>query len=229
MTAQEFKSARLAKGWTEAQAARLLKVSQGYLNYLEHGKRTLTSGLLEKATAVYGLSPENVPLPVTFTPRPAPHEELFESLARLGYPGFAHFRSQAPPKNPREVLLTALSQERLDAGVAEALPWVMLRYGQDDPWLVENARRFNLQNRLGFVVSLARRIANRQCLKSRSEALLGLEKQLEESRLVKEDAFYRPPRTESEKKWLRQNRSKEAAHWKLLTDMKPAHLQYTFL
>jgi hypothetical protein len=185
--------------------------------------------LLQKATAVYGLSPETVPLPVTFTPRPAPHEELFESLAKLGYPGFAYFRSQAPPKNPREVLLTALSQERLDAGVAEALPWVVLRYGQDDPWLVENARRFNLQNRLGFVVSLARRIANRQSLKSRSKALLRLEKQLEESRLVKEDAFYRPPRTESEKKWLRQNRSKDAVHWKLLTDMKPAHLQYTFL
>jgi hypothetical protein len=90
-------------------------------------------------------------------------------------------------------------------------------------------RRFNLQNRLGFVVSLARRIANRQSLKSRSKALLRLEKQLEESRLVKEDAFYRPPRTESEKKWLRQNRSKDAVHWKLLTDMKPAHLQYTFL
>ena len=54
----------------------------------------------------------------------------------------------------------------------------------------------------------ARRIANRQSPKSRSEALLRLEKQLEESRLVKEDAFYRPPRTESEKKWLRQNRSK---------------------
>jgi transcriptional regulator with XRE-family HTH domain len=85
MTAQELKSARLAKGWTEAQAARRLKVSQGYLNYLEHGKRTLTPGLLQKATAVYGLSPETVPLPVTFTPRPAPHEELFESLAKLGY------------------------------------------------------------------------------------------------------------------------------------------------
>ena len=229
MTAQELKSARLAKGWTEAQAAHRLKLSQGYLNYLEHGKRKLTLGLLQKAAAVYGLSPETVPLPVIFTPRPAPNEELFEALARLGYPGFAYLRSQAPPKNPHEVLLTALSQESLDAGVAEALPWVVLRYGKDDPWLVENARRFNLQNRLGFVVSLARRLASRLPQKSRSEVLHRLEKKLEESRLVKEDVFYRPPRTEGEKKWLRQNRSKDAVHWKMLTDMRPAHLQYTFL
>ena len=229
MTAQELKSARLAKGWTEAQAAHRLKLSQGYLNYLEHGKRKLTLGLLQKAAAVYGLSPETVPLPVIFTPRPAPNEELFEALARLGYPGFAYLRSQAPPKNPHEVLLTALSQESLDAGVAEALPWVVLRYGKDDPWLVENARRFNLQNRLGFVVSLARRLASRLPQKSRSEVLHRLEKKLEESRLVKEDVFYRPPRTEGEKKWLRQNRSKDAVHWKMLTDMRPAHLQCTFL
>jgi hypothetical protein len=44
--------------------------------------------------------------------------------------------------------------------------------------------------------------------------------------LVKEDVFYRPPRTDGEKQWLAQNRSKEAVHWNLLSDLRSEHLQY---
>jgi len=50
-----------------------------------------------------------------------------------------------------EVLLTALGQDRLEGRVAEALPWVAMQYGHGrSNWLVEHARKFNLQNRLGF-------------------------------------------------------------------------------
>jgi hypothetical protein len=65
-------------------------------------------------------------------------------------------------KNPAAVLLTALGQDRLVAGVAEALPGVAMQYGhRTSNWLVEQARKFNLQNRLGFVVNLALQVAER--------------------------------------------------------------------
>jgi hypothetical protein len=51
-------------------------------------------------------------------------------------------------------------------------------------------------------------------------------KQLDDSRLAKEDYFCRPPRAETEGHWLRKNRTETAAHWNLLTVLKPEHLQY---
>jgi hypothetical protein len=92
---------------------------------------------------------------------------------------------------------------------------------------VEQARKLNLQNRLGFVVGLARQVSERDPQNDRrTHALRALEATLDESRLAKEDAFYRPPRTEGEREWLLQNRSEEARHWNLLTDLRPTHLQY---
>lgn len=91
---------------------------------------------------------------------------------------------------------------------------------------MENARRFNLQNRLGFVVTLAGKLAQRQGDSPRALELRRLENTLDDSRLVKEDVFSRPPRTDGEKEWLRSNRTPDAAHWNLLTDMKTEHLQY---
>jgi len=152
-----------------------------------------------------------------------------ESLAKLGYPGFAYMRSWVSKKNPAEVLLMALGQDRLEARVAEALPWVVMQFGhRTSNWLVEQARKFNLQNRLGFVVSLALQVAERAPGhdNTRVQSLRELRSKLDESRLVKEDVFYRPPQTEGEKQWLVRNRSQEAMHWNLLTDLKPEQLQY---
>jgi len=106
------------------------------------------------------------------------------------------------------------------------LPWVVLKYAQPNSWLVDNARRFNLQHRLGFVVSLARRLTQLRNLNERSTELNKLENLLDDSRLAKEDVFYRPRRTESEREWLRSNRTEDAVHWNLLTDIKPEHLQF---
>jgi hypothetical protein len=119
-----------------------------------------------------------------------------------------------------------LAQKSLDARVAEALPWVAMKYAQPDPWLVENARRFNLQNKLGFVVTLARRLAEKQHNDVRSRELSQLENALDDSRLAKEAVFFRPVRTASEGEWLRNNRTEDAVHWNLLTDMRLEHLQY---
>lgn len=225
MRPHEFKTARLAKGWTQTQAAARLGVSQAYVNYLEHGKRRLTTDLVRRATSVYDLSSEVLPTSETFTPEPADDRRLTEMLARLEYPGFAYMRTKTHKKNPLEFLLTALYQECFDARVASALPWVVFKFANTDPWLVENARKFNLQNRLGFVVTLAKRVAENKKHERLSE-LSQLEQKLDDSRLAKEDFLPRPPRTDSERDWLRANRTADAAHWNLLTRMRPEHLQY---
>jgi transcriptional regulator with XRE-family HTH domain len=226
MNTHELRSARLNKGWTQTQAAAHLGMTQAYLNFLENGKRRLTPELVRRTALVYGLSPEVLPVADAFVPAKTDDQRLTLMLAKLGYPGFSYLRARALEKNPFEILLTALAQNSLDGRVAEALPWVAMKYAQLHPWLVENARRFNLQNKLGFVVTLARRLAARQGNDTRLKELLQLENALDDSRLVKEDVFYRPLRTESEGEWLRKNRTEDAAHWNLLTDMRPEHLQY---
>lgn len=229
MTPHELKAARLKKGLVQAQVAKSLGVSQAYVNMLENGKRRLTPELTRRVSTLYSLSPETLPVSEEFAPAHTDDQHLAESLAKLGYPGFAYMRTSVSKKNPAEVLLTALGQGRLEARVAEALPWVAMQYShRTSNWLVEQARKFNLQNRLGFVVSLALRVAERASGQdnTRVQSLRELRSKLDESRLVKEDAFYRPPRTESEKQWLVRNRSQEAVHWNLLTDLGPEQLQY---
>jgi len=203
-------------------------VSQPYLAMLEKGKRRLTPDLARKAALVYELSPAELPVPETFRPaKEVGAERLVEYLSRLDYPGFAYVRPHLKKKNPGEVLLTALAQESLEARVAEALPWLALRYWQMDfSWLVELAKKFDLQNRLGFVVSLARRLSEASAETERTNALSHWEATLDHSRLAHEDFFFRPPRNNAEREWLMENRPEEARHWNLLSDLRPEHLQY---
>ena len=182
--------------------------------------------LVRKAASVYGLSPEVLPVADVFLPVQTDHQKLTAMLATLAYPGFSYLRAQTLKKHPFEVLLTALAQRHLDGRVAEALPWLAMKYAQLDPWLMENARKFCLQNKLGFVVTMARQLAEKQNNDARSKELRQLENALDDSRLAKEDVFYRPLRTESEGEWLRKNRTEDAVRWNLLTDMRLEHLQY---
>ena len=96
----------------------------------------------------------------------------------------------------------------------------------DFGWLVVEAKKFDLQNRLGFVVNLARQLSEKGAEAQRTQALESLESLLERSRLAREDYFYRPPRNDRERKWLTQNRPNAARHWNLLSDLRPEHLQY---
>jgi len=226
MKPQELKQARQHNGWTQEEAAGHLAVTQAYLNLLENGKRRLTPRVVRKAVSVYGLSPEVLPVGEDFVPTQTSDDQLVEWLARLGYPGFAYVKTHTAKKNPYEVLLTALGQTTLDSRVAEALPWVVMKYGRPDAWLVETARKFNLQNKLGFVVRLGRRVAESRNDNTRSKELGKLEEVLEESRLAKEGFFYRPPMTDGEREWLSKNRTVDAAHWNLLADMRPEQLSY---
>lgn len=226
MRAHELKSARLRKGLLQTQVAKQLDVSQAYVNLLENGKRRLTPELTRQFAGLYDLSPDVLPVSEKFEVTTTDNQHLAESLAKLDYPGFAYMRSRVADANPSEVLLTALGQDALEARVAEALPWVVLRYARGESvWLVEQARKLNLQNRLGFVVGLALQVAER-AQSDRVQSLRALWTKLDAGRLAKEDAFYRAPKTDSEREWFLQNRSPEAAHWNLLTDMKSEQLQY---
>jgi transcriptional regulator with XRE-family HTH domain len=128
MTPHELKAARLKKGLVQAQVAESLGVSQAYVNMLENGKRRVTPWLTRRVSTLYGLSPETLPVSEEFAPAQTDDQHLAESLAKLGYPGFAYMRTWVLKKNPAEVLLTALGQHKLEARVAEALPWVAMHY-----------------------------------------------------------------------------------------------------
>jgi hypothetical protein len=195
---------------------------------LERGKRPLTAALTRKVVEAYGLPPAELPVPAAFNPFVSVDaQRLVEDLAKLGYPGFAHVRTAVKSKNPAQVLLAALAQESLEGRAAEALPWLLLRYWRMDfRWLVGEAKKFDLQNRLGFVASLARQLSEQTAEAERTQALAQLVSWLDRSRLAREDYFYRPPRNERERQWLAQHRPEAAQHWNLLSDLRPEHLQY---
>jgi transcriptional regulator with XRE-family HTH domain len=228
MKPEQLRTERINRGWSQNEAARRLGVSQPYVVMLEKGKRPLTPALARKLMTVYHLSPAVLSVPDTFVPEPTDGQRLAEYLALLGYPGYAYLRPHIAKRNPGEVLLTALAQNNLESGLVEALPWLLLRYWEMDfAWVVEHAKKLDLQNRLGFVVSLARSVseANRQN-EPRTRALAELESTLNRSRLANEDDFLRPARNHVERQWLVQNRPEDARHWNLLTDLRPEHLGY---
>jgi len=230
MLSRTLRAARSQRDWTEAQAAERLGMSQSYLAMLEGGQRKVTPGLARKFKSVYGLPPTFLPTPDEFKPRVSvANEELVNEVSALGYPGFAYLKARAKERNPAETLVEALSQTSLESRVVEALPWLLLTYWDMHlGWLVREAKLNNLQNRLGFVESLAEEVLKRSGSRDeeRNRALSELRNMLEKSRLAREDTFLKPVNTEVEREWLRENRSDEARHWNLLTNWRPEHLTY---
>jgi transcriptional regulator with XRE-family HTH domain len=217
MKYKQLKATRLDRGWTQQEAATRLGVTQAYLSMLEEGRRDPSSSLARKLMRVYGL-PATV-LPVSDVRENVTAGFLAQGLASLGYPGFAHLRTRAVRMNPAEFLLTAVAQHNLEARVAEGLPWLVLRYSDMDfDWLVPRARMRNLQNRVGFSVTLAR-------LASRNDALQAPEGMLADSKLQKEDSFCKDL-SEPERRWLREHSSDQARQWNLLSDLRPEALRY---
>lgn len=229
MNFDQLKLARLDRGLSQVQAAARLGVSQPYLAMLESGRRRLTPDLARRAMKVYDLPPTVLPpSDLSAARHRMDADTLAGELAALGYPGFAYLRPRnREPKNPGEVLLAALEQDDLEARLVEALPWLVLRYWTlDREWLVREAKLRDLQNRLGFVVSLARRLAERARDEHRTQALSELETQLERSRLAREDTLCRASLPESERGWLASNQSEEAKRWNVLTDWTVDDIRY---
>ena len=81
------------------------------------------------------------------------------------------------------------------------------------------AKQHDFQNRLGFVVTLARELADRSGDASTAQVLRTWEGVLERSRLQKEDSFAGDTLTDAERRWLQTNRSEEAAQWNMLSNV----------
>ncbi len=155
-------------------------------------------------------------------------ESLAIDVAALGYPRFGHLRPRDwYPKNPTEVLLAALAQGDLEPRLFEALPWLVLRYAPfDHEWLVREAKARELQNRLGFVVTLARHLAERTRDDAKVRMLRTLEDRLDRIRLAPEDTLGKRLR-ESQRRWLTEHRPEDARRWNLLTAWTVDALRYT--
>jgi hypothetical protein len=207
---------------TQQQAARRWKVSQAYLSLMEGGRRRVTDRLARQLARTEPALATALPLELS---RRA-GDDLPRLLGSLGYPGFEYLASPRTVANPAAVVLAALTARQVPARVTEALPWVLARFlDLDWDWLVARAKLANVQNRLGYLASLATQLAEARNDTTPSKALRAAQAQLEEARLAKEDTLGRNV-TDAERQYFRQHRPDEAAHWNLLTTLRVEDLRY---
>lgn len=224
MSGTDVRRARKASGLRQNQLANRLGVSQAYVSMLERNRRTVPNRLARKLLTVLGL-PVSA-LPVGYAETSLTSTQATSVLSRFGYPGFAYVRRHSP-LNPAEFLFRTLLAKNLDARLVEALPWVVLTYPNLDwDWLVRESKANDVQNRLGFVVTVARNLAELHGDVQHATKLSTWEKVLENSRLQREDAFNDV--TDAERRWLKTNRSPEAAHWNLLSNLSASVLQQSY-
>ena len=222
---EQLKSARRAAGLTQQQAAARLGVSQAYLALIERGRRPVTRQLRPKIADLYRLGPLALPLDGD-NPDCSDSSSVAAGLASLGYPGFRQLKG-LQPRNPATILLAAMAARDLEVRVIEALPWLAVQYHNLDwEWLTREAKVRDVQNRLGFVVMLARQVAENRGDIVAAGRLRQVEKILDRARLVREDTLCQESLSNAERRWLRQTRPTEASHWKLLTDLRAPMLPY---
>lgn len=210
-------------------AAKHLRLTQGYLSLLEKGARPVTDDLTERVVRVFGLPAAGLPLKEDLARlTPVTDDNLTRELAAMGYAGFSHIKVASQLRNPAEVLVSALGSRNLDARVVEALPWLVSQVN-DASWgeVVRAVKVKDLQNRLGFVTSLARLVAEKRGQSKIAAQLKRRENALADSRLFKEDTLCADSSlTQTEERWVRQNRTAEAEFWRVLSDLKAEHLSY---
>lgn len=221
MTGTQVKAARKARGMTQVGLASQLGVSQGYVSLLERSRRPVPSDLSAKLATALDMPATLVPVKGT---GPLGSEEARRLLGTLGYEGFGYLQTSRR-MNPAEVLLRTLRVEALDGRVVKALPWLMVEFPDLNwDWLVRQAKQEDLQNRLGFVVSLARALAQSKARPHAAATLGKWEHQLEASRLLKTDTLSSV--TEAEARWLTVHRSPEAKHWNVLSSLGAASMDH---
>jgi transcriptional regulator with XRE-family HTH domain len=225
MTGMNLKEARQKAGWTQQQAASALGMTQAYLSMVERGRRPVSSSVATRALKTFDLPATALPMEPENS-LSLNDEELKADLGALGYPGFSYLRGK-PTRNPTQLLSYALNRADLDVRVVEALPWMTSTYADMDwDWLVGNAKQHDRQNRLGFVVTLAGEFAKKTGDSARSEQLNQYRELLDPSRLAREDTLCHDSMTQAERRWLHDNRTPEARHWNLLTDLDADRLAY---
>jgi transcriptional regulator with XRE-family HTH domain len=227
MTSKDLREGRLRAAMRQVDAAQQLGLSQAYLSQLENGKRDITNELAQKASELYGLPPTVLPLKDVATTEDVTVKELQEELAAVGYPGFGYVRTTVKA-NPAKVVYDTVTKKDLDSRFVEALPWVLETYPDLNwEWLRDHVKLRNAQNRLGYVVYLAKQLASsdpkRRAL---TKTLSDWELELEDARLAKEDTLCRDSMPRPEREWLRAHRPDAAAHWSLLTSLTTEQLSY---
>lgn len=227
MTGRELKKYRRNRGLTQEQASDSLGVSQTYLSLLESDKRPLTARLQQKLVNKLHLRPTELPAKAKeYKVSAVSDDQLTADLAALRYKGFSHYKPSRL-KNPADVLLSALKANDRDARLMEALPWLVLAF-PDMNWndLTRGAKMHDLQNRLGFVVSVARGLAEQRHNKTTATALKRREADLEPSILEREDTLCHDSMTDAERRWLATNRTDDAKRWRILASLSPQLVRY---
>jgi transcriptional regulator with XRE-family HTH domain len=225
MTGAELKSVRKASSWTQVRAADRLGVTQAYLSMVERGARAVSPELAMRVVEVFEVPATALPLP-EYKTRVRDASSFKAILGSLGYPGFAYLRC-SDRLNPALALMGALDTDDLDPRVTEALAWLPLAYPDLNwTWLVGNAKLRDRQNRLGFVVELARQAARKSGNSQLEARLASCGAALEPSRLAREDTLCKESMTRAERTWLRSHRPKSAEHWNLLTDLTVEQLDH---
>ena len=190
---------------TQAEAARLLGVSQPYLSLIEQGARVLTPEIRDRMkTPVEGGDKRK--------------NDLYrEQLGSLGYPGYAHLAGRRK-LSPEALLLAVISAPDADPRVVEALPWLIRQNAEvmNMERLVQQAKLRNVQNRLGFVLALSGVAAN---------SVIAAIKELEKARLFEQTSLCWDSMPSAVREWMFLNRTPLAEHWRVLTRLRTEDLR----
>lgn len=222
MSGHRVRTTRQQLGLTQQSAAEAWGVSQTYLSLMESGRRPVPEHLVRRLARV---APEAATglRPSASAVRP---DRLDRALGRLGFPGFAHLASGERVNHPASVVLRAVTEANVPARVLEALPWLLVQFADMNwQWLVDQAKLANRQNRLGYLVHLARQLAERSEATSTVKALTAVETQLRDARLLRTDTF-REDMTNAEREYLQQHRPEAAGFWNVLTRLTVEQLRY---
>jgi hypothetical protein len=117
------------------------------------------------------------------------------------------------------LLFSVLARPDVDSRVVEALPWLVRRFAAqlDLVWLVRQAKLQDLQNRLGFVL---------QTSGAGTPELTAAVHELERARLLQEATLCWDSMPAATREWMRLNRPVLAAHWNVLTTLRPEVLSH---
>jgi transcriptional regulator with XRE-family HTH domain len=225
MTGANLRNIRKQQGWNQKEMALRLGVSQTLVSLWEQSERRLPTRRLHQLWRL-GMKMDATELPMRNNLKSA-KVDYAQELSNLGYPGFAHFQSGEPKWNPAQLLVKALSEHDLDRRVVEALPWLVLHYSEMNwDWVRREAKLLDLQNRLGFTLALAGKLAVKKQQLDVANRLEQQEKALGGSLLAKEDTYCYDGMTQSERRWLQTRRSPDATTWHVLSDLEPAYLRH---